>query len=82
MARTFVSPYKNPFAVILESFEYANPTFFDLAGLEKIYNSELMRKNNQTGIEDYKIACCFLCRIPTLDDEEVKQLVAFILRWM
>lgn len=83
MIKDLASPYKNPFAVMLELFKCDVPTSCDVEVLEKIYNAELVRKNNiAKPAMDYKIACSFLSRIPMLNDEEVKQLLVFIIQWM
>lgn len=50
--------------------------------MEKIYSAEQLRTNKMTKVADYNIACCFLRRIPTLTEDEVKQLYIFIVNWM
>lgn len=72
----------DPEAITSELFDLNFEPQLDLSNIKKICKAEQLRKNKQTGVDDYKLACCLLSRIPTLEKEEVKSLCAFIIEWM
>lgn len=61
---------------------FLGPEHLNYLKIWHIWQTEQSRKNNRCNVEDYKIACSFLCRIPTLSREDIKELCAFIVDWV
>ena len=47
--------------------------------MEEIFDYEISFKSSHDRIKNYEVGCFFLSRIPSLDPDDVQQLLAFIL---
>jgi len=69
---------KNPISIMIQlcGVDILN---FNCKLMEEIFDYEISFKSSHDRIKNYEVGCFFLSRIPSLDPDDVQQLLAFIL---